>query len=695
MTDTKPLDTDPTSNSYLTTGPLGPIDAPQNLRMYVLVLDSIREGVSLSDERGTICYTNPAEDSLFGYERGELVGKHVSVQNAYPPEENERVVRSIMEHLKTNGHWSGEFSNRRKDGSVFTTFARITEIKVDGRHYWVCVQEDITDRRRIEDVLAIRVRQQAAVAELGVRALSGVDLGTLMNEVVNTVTRTLDVELCKVLEVLPGGEELLLRAGAGWREGLVGHHHLGSGTQSLAGYTLAAHEPIIVYDLRAEGRFQGPQLLTDHNVVSGMSVIIHGSEGPFGVLGAHSTRRRTFTIDDVNFLQSVANVLAIAIERTRVEEKLHESRDQLEVILQGVADGITVQDKNGLLTYANDAALQAIGFSSREEFLQAPNAGVLNKFDMLDEELNPFSPEDLPGRQVLKGADMAERIVGWRYRQTGEFHWSVVKAAPIKNERGEVVLAVSIFRDITERMELDRRKDEFLALASHELKTPITSLKIFAQTLKRRFERAEDSALGQDAIRHLSRMDDQLNKLTELVRDLLDVSKLRAGKLSYNMEDVDLNDLVRETVEDLQRVADKHTIEVVGEAPTNVFMDRDRIKQVLSNLLSNAIKYSPQADRILAGIDSDTEPEHGEIVVFVKDFGIGVEPQEQERIFDRFFQVGGPVNLGQETFPGLGLGLYISSEIVRRHGGKIWVDSEPGEGSTFSFSLPTTPGSAD
>jgi signal transduction histidine kinase len=290
---------------------------------------------------------------------------------------------------------------------------------------------------------------------------------------------------------------------------------------------------------------------------------------------------------------------------------------------------------------------------------------------------------------------MAERIVGWRYRQTGEFHWSVVKAAPIKNERGEVVLAVSIFRDITERMELDRRKDEFLALASHELKTPITSLKIFAQTLKRRFERAEDSALGQDAIRHLSRMDDQLNKLTELVRDLLDVSKLRAGKLSYNMEDVDLNDLVRETVEDLQRVADKHTIEVVGEAPTNVFMDRDRIKQVLSNLLSNAIKYSPQADRILVGIDSDTEPEHGEIVVFVKDFGIGVEPQEQERIFDRFFQVGGAVNLGQETFPGLGLGLYISSEIVRRHGGKIWVDSEPGEGSTFSFSLPTTPPSGD
>jgi len=122
--------------------------AEESLRLYGRVLDCMVEGVSVSDEQGFIIYTNPAEDAMFGYARGELVGRHVTVLNAYPPEENERIVREVIEQLRTKGVWSGEWSNRSKDGTPFTTFARITSLEISGRKHWVCVQEDITERKR-------------------------------------------------------------------------------------------------------------------------------------------------------------------------------------------------------------------------------------------------------------------------------------------------------------------------------------------------------------------------------------------------------------------------------------------------------------------------------------------------------------------------------------------------------------------
>ncbi len=173
---------------------------------------------------------------------------------------------------------------------------------------------------RGEEELRVRARQQHAVAKLGQRALAKTGLAALMDEAVRLVAGVLDLEYCKVLEPLPDGEGLLLRAGVGWKEGLVGRATVGAGLDSQAGYTLSSDGPVIVEDLRSETRFDGPPLLHEHRVVSGMSVIIGSSEQPFGVLGAHTKERRTFTEDDVNFLQAVANVLAVAIERERAEE---------------------------------------------------------------------------------------------------------------------------------------------------------------------------------------------------------------------------------------------------------------------------------------------------------------------------------------------------------------------------------------
>ncbi|HSW96344.1 MAG TPA: HAMP domain-containing sensor histidine kinase [Candidatus Saccharimonadales bacterium] len=221
----------------------------------------------------------------------------------------------------------------------------------------------------------------------------------------------------------------------------------------------------------------------------------------------------------------------------------------------------------------------------------------------------------------------------------------------------------------------DRHKDEFMSIATHELKTPVTSLKIFAQVLENRFAKAGD----ETSALHLAKMDAQLNKLTALIEDLLDATKINSGKLQFHEEFFDVNELVSEIVEEMQRTTEKHTLIKKLRISKIIYGDRTRVGQVLTNLISNAIKYSPKSDKIIIM----TKIEKGSVTISVQDFGIGIAKEDQPKIFKRFQRVG-----NQNTFGGLGLGLFIAATIMQRHGGKIWVESEEGKGSTFSFSLP-------
>jgi PAS domain S-box-containing protein len=190
--------------------------------------------------------------------------------------------------------------------------------------------QDVTQNREAEEKLHAHMQQQAILAELGQHALMGADITALMDRVVTLLSRTLKIEYCKVMELLPDGKTLLLRAGTGWKEGLVGHAVVTAGTESQAGYTLLSHDPVIVKDLRTETRFDGTPLLHDHGVVSGMSVIIYGKDRPFGVLGIHTTKQRTFIEDESHFLKGTANILGMTVERKKAEEELKTSYEQLQ-----------------------------------------------------------------------------------------------------------------------------------------------------------------------------------------------------------------------------------------------------------------------------------------------------------------------------------------------------------------------------
>ncbi len=246
--------------------------------------------------------------------------------------------------------------------------------------------------------------------------------------------------------------------------------------------------------------------------------------------------------------------------------------------------------------------------------------------------------------------------------------------------KNEVQIATKDLQKANEKLkQLGRQKDDFIAIASHELKTPVTSIKLYMQLLHRKFMIAKDIKSAEA----VAKMDGQINKLTDLINDLLDVSKIEEGKLRLNLGEFDLNGLVKEISEEMQLTTKQRILKELGRKEL-VYGDRDRLGQVLINFLSNAIKYSQSTNKIIVKTENDKKS----VIVSVEDFGMGLTPKEQAKVFERFNRAG---QEGPGGLPGLGLGLYISKEIIKRHKGKIWVESKKGKGSTFFFSLPIPP----
>ncbi len=253
----------------------------------------------------------------------------------------------------------------------------------------------------------------------------------------------------------------------------------------------------------------------------------------------------------------------------------------------------------------------------------------------------------------------------------------LTRVVPIHDNEGKVIRWLGTNTDITKQKEVERMKDDFISMASHELKTPLTTIKAYGQI-------AEDMLQEKGDVKTLEimkRMSSQVNKLTTLIEDLLDVTKIQKGKLIYKEDFFDFNDLLKEVTDDMQRTTATHKIKNNLDSTAKILGDRNKISQVIDNLISNGIKYSPKANKIIVG----TKLQDNGVQLSVQDFGIGILYKDRKKIFAQFYRVSGE---NQFTFPGMGIGLYICQEIIGRHGGKIWLESKIGKGSVFYVWLP-------
>ncbi len=362
-------------------------------------------------------------------------------------------------------------------------------------------------------------------------------------------------------------------------------------------------------------------------------------------------------------------------ERERLAEAARRRAAELRGIIDSMIDAVVVIDAEGRVTVANEAAIRLSGLGSMEE-LQRNQANLIDLLHVRRGDGRPMVPRELPFARALRGEAVRQDELVARDPHTQGDVYLRTSTAPVRSAEGRIVGAVGVLRDVTEMAELDRLKDEFVGVAAHELKTPVTVMKGYAQVLLRT-EGIPPQVRGM-----LRAIDRGADRITRIINDLLDISRMRVGQLQVGVERIDLPQLVSEVTGRMGQTTARHRLRVVRAEPAVVRGDRERLAQVLANLLDNAIRYSP------AGGDIDLALEirnHREAVVSVRDHGVGIPREKQAGIFGRFYRahVGTPHDYG-----GMGVGLYIAREIIQCHGGRMWFESEEGVGSTFHFSLP-------
>lgn len=278
-------------------------------------------------------------------------------------------------------------------------------------------------------------------------------------------------------------------------------------------------------------------------------------------------------------------------------------------------------------------------------------------------------------RKKGKALELEARI---KNIETGDYRYHLLRISPVYEDRN-VKNWVGTFTDIEDQKKVEKEKDEFLSIASHELKTPLTSIKAYMQLLDRKLKLDKDSAEAG----YVTKVQDQIEKLNILITDLLDVSKIENGKLKINKKPTNLEKIIDNAIETILQTHEENKVKIQHHVviPDLVFpFDAIRIEQVLINFLTNAIKYSPQNNQVIVTTFADEE----EVKVSVTDFGIGIPDFKQEAVFRKFYRV----EESSLQFQGMGIGLYICSEIIKQHHGTIGLSSILGEGSTFYFTLP-------
>jgi signal transduction histidine kinase len=336
---------------------------------------------------------------------------------------------------------------------------------------------------------------------------------------------------------------------------------------------------------------------------------------------------------------------------------------------------------NGVITVDNNERIIQINVSALELLKLKPNTFPDVKFTeiiKLQKELKKdkhLEEKDLLLRVFKSGRKINSRDYFMSTKNRPKLPVGISVAPIFKGN--QVVGATIVFRDISKEKELEKSKNEFIGIASHELKTPVTSIKSFGQLLEKRLSKSADKT----SLFFVNRINEQLDKLIMLIHDLLDVNRIEEARLVLDKKTFNLYQLAEKVSKDLQFTASTQKIILEGSLDTNIHADEDRIRQVLINLISNAIKYSPGTKKILIKIFKFK----GNINLSVIDFGPGIVKGEQEDIFKRFYRS----RTNEEgTITGFGLGLYICSEIIKLHNGKLWVKSTPGSGSNFTFTLP-------
>jgi PAS domain S-box-containing protein len=609
------------------------------------------------------------------------------------PEDRHFVEESISKTLFEKAPYSVDYRVVHPDGQQETVHAQGEVDYGDAGNpvRMAGTVQDITERKKAERALESLVTREICIAQLGQRALANEGLEQLFHYATAFVAQVLDIELCKVLELRPDRKNLLLKAGVGWKVGLLGKATVPVGRDSQAGYTLLSSEPVIVDDLSAESRFSGPPLLFDHGVVSGISVIIGAPGRPYGVLGAHTVRRRRFTRDDTNFLQAVGNVLADAIERRRVEDAVRDSEERVRLLLESTGEAIFGADTNARCTFCNPSCVRLLGYTDPNDLLGKDMHELMHH---TRSDGTPYPKDECRIYQAFKTgkAVHVDDEVLWRADGTS---FPAEYRARVMRRDGKIVGAVVTFTDITERR---RRQAEVIQASklatlgelttgvAHELNQPLSVIRMAAERV---MDGLESGEVDRD---FLSERMERIASQIERAGTIIDHMRIFGRPASEEKTRFDPRVAVEGALSLLGEQLRLRNIEVRTDVPKSclpVVGSEVQLEQVLLNLLANARDaiearfaqaHEEDVQARVAVIKVRCYRAKRRVQISVRNTGVGIPDSLTERIFEPFVTT-------KEKGKGTGLGLSISQDIVMRMGGTIRARNVVG-GAEFTITLP-------
>lgn len=655
----------------------------QEFRMLV---ESSRDLITRFDPALRLQYVNPVIERVSGLTPQAVLGR-TAREAGLPASVCDRWEGAVRRVFETGREETVSVSFVTRTGPVHLETRLVPERQEEGRVAFVLgVSRDVTECRTVEETLRRRVRQQAAIAELGLRAAAEIDTPAFAELVVRRVSEVLGVRHGLLMELLPDGKTLLLRAGTGWKEGYVGHLQVSASGDSQASLALRSAEPVMIDDLRLEGRFSGSDLLREHGLMSGITVSVPTEDGPYGVLGMYSPRGGILSREDADFLQSVANLVGQLAERQRVRTAQRESEERWRLLVEANPEPILITI-DGVIAYVNPAGAVQVGAATPAELV---GRSVLT---FVPEELHEAVRSRLVTVQRGEASGLTEMPVR---RLNGEARLAEVFSVPVSYDGRRAVQTV--IRDVTERHEyehelvraketaqqMNRLKTSFMANMSHEVRTPLTAILGFAQLLEPDVEGEASEFVGliqQSGRRLMSTLD-----------AVLDLARLESRDYTLHPESVDVVVEAHEVFRALAPEADARGLSVrfacPSDAPILAYADREALRRVLRIVFSNAVKFT-----LAGGVTIRALDEGPHVVVDVEDTGIGIDPSFMPHLFEAFYQESSGET---RNYEGAGLGLAICKNLMDLVGGVIEVDSEPGVGTTFRLRFPAgRPGDVD
>ena len=486
-----------------------------------------------------------------------------------------------------------------------------------------------------------------------------------------------EVGFVRIVEPEKGG--MVVRAAHGLRspEFLQGVTPIDDSRRNVSLIVYETKEPYICTDVRRDPIYKN-RTMQREGVVSTAAAPILSKSRVLGIIVVGSRKLHRFAQREIHLLKAFGSQLGAALENAQLYEQVNRSRDYIENLVENAGDAIVSTDAQDTILSWNRAAEVIFGYTKDE---------VLGKnLAILAPQNHPTELLDLRTKVELTGP--MRNLEVRRKRKDGSIFNVALAVSATKDKDGNVIGFLYIAKDITEAKhyerrlrQLDRMKSDFVSNVSHELRTPLTAIKGSVDNML-------DGITGPNnerQTRYLNRIKSNADRLGRLINELLDLSRIESGKIDLRPADLPMVSVAKEVAETLRPVAAEKLISLeVGDCGGEVFAwaDRDKITQVLVNLIGNAVKFTPAHGRVTVSVSKEGP---ASVRVSVTDTGPGIPEEEIDKVFDKFYQVA---RVNKEKTKGAGLGLAISKALVEMHGGRLWIESELGNGSVFSFTVP-------